>query len=313
MNVFHGETTICRPEYTLRYVLTSRIIAMIPEGHFDLDYERNVPSGCPNDPSLPEPSDEEVFGTCHRHSDFDRYTLAAMPNAIPQFLKWKERMKLRELQKMEGDVISATSCAFSIRRKPFTPRYPLESLPKTTELHLSTTRRALYPQFAEALQNSAHFTVVLDKELTPATGTRFARTFSCRILQLDSQEITVLYPSCLCVKIYDDSTGDVGEYDYGYTGWDWFDNFYTENDMLQNEEDVYMRLRHAWGSTLPFYYGAHLVSIYIQVQRPFKLITVSIVCMLGWSRTVRDTHGTGSKSLKAAVVIFGEFPNFVRK
>lgn len=260
MNVFHGETTACKPKYTLRYILTSRIIGVIPEDHFDLDYGISILSGCPNNPSLPQPTDEEVFAMCHRHSDFDRYALAYSPNAIPQFLRWKERMRLRETKGMEGSVLTATSWGFSRWRTTSLPRYALEPLPEATQAHLTATRRTVYPEFLEALQNSNQFTIVLEEELSPASGTRFARTFVCRLLRVDFQEITVPFPSKLCVKIYDDGIGKVGSVDSGQSGLGWLRDFYTEKEMLQNEENIYMRLRHAWGSTLPFYYGAHLVS-----------------------------------------------------
>jgi hypothetical protein len=36
--------------------------------------------------------------------------------------------------------------------------------------------------------------------------------------------------------------------------------FYTAEDMIQNEIDVYNRLGFAWGSVVPQFYGAHSVS-----------------------------------------------------
>lgn len=76
----------------------------------------------------------------------------------------------------------------------------------------------------------------------------------CHILEVDSREVTVPYPHELCVKIFDDSISAPPQRLCSR-------DFRTEEEVLQNEEDVYLRLRHAWGSAVPFYYGAHLVGI----------------------------------------------------
>ncbi|KAF7793534.1 hypothetical protein EIP86_004648 [Pleurotus ostreatoroseus] len=215
-------------------------MTVLPDGHadLDLDFVSHVPYGCPNDPSLSTLSDEEVFAICKRHADFDRYTLSCSSSAVLQFLRWKERILAHPHVPMEGVTLSAKSGAFSTWRRPFTPRYALEPLPDITTSHLRVTQRTTYPDFVNALQESVHFTIILEQELTPPIGTKFARTFVCRILQIDSQKVMVPYPHKLCVKLYDDSTGKVDEFQApGDTGRWRLGNFYTDMDMLQNEDD----------------------------------------------------------------------------
>ncbi|KAJ3558842.1 hypothetical protein NM688_g693 [Phlebia brevispora] len=211
----------------------------------------------PTNPPVPQPSDDEILATRHEHADFDRYVLAFTPSAIPQFLRWKREMQSREIPRMEGDILAADLWTFSCTRSPFDPRYPLEQLPEVTEKHLIATERPTYPQFVELLKCSSHCLISLDDELTPPDGTGYARTFTCRIIQVEGKDITVEAPPRLCVKIYDDSAGQVMPFSPSQSGTAWMREFYTAQDMLQNEENVYYRLRHAWGSIIPFYYGIH--------------------------------------------------------
>lgn len=252
--------------HSLRYLLTSRIMTTLPRWHFDLRFDESYaePSGAPTNPQLPMPSDETICATRRRHADFDRYSLYQNPSAKLQFLRWKETMRAREKRRMEGMSLAAQSWAFFRCRVPFKPRYALERLPEETNAHIASMRRAIYPEFNALLKQSSDFTIVIGEELTTSHGAGYVRTFSCKITEVDGRSLAVSAPSKLCVKLYDDSFGDdVLSQSHGYNPAMRLQLFYTENELIQNEEDIYKRLRHAWGSVVPFYYGSHLVrSIY---------------------------------------------------
>jgi hypothetical protein len=52
-----------------------------------------IPEGPPIDPSTPMQTDEEVFASHHRHSDFDFFALARDPDRGLQFFRWKENIE----------------------------------------------------------------------------------------------------------------------------------------------------------------------------------------------------------------------------
>ncbi|PSR82195.1 hypothetical protein PHLCEN_2v6118 [Hermanssonia centrifuga] len=225
------------------------------DSHFDLHPDEFFrPQGALNDPSIPAPSDEDIFTTRHGHADFDRFLLTESPEAFAQFSRWKDRMRAREPVSMTDTVVIAQTDGFAAWRMPFEPRYPLEALPESTEAHLHTIKRATFPLFAQMLEQSNSFHLSLEKELTPINGLGYARTFVCTLLQVDGQEVAGNAPDKLCVKIFDDSYGEVSDI---HSRPLWMQLFHTATELIQREENTYTRLRHAWGSALPWYYGAH--------------------------------------------------------
>jgi hypothetical protein len=146
------------------------------------------------------------------------------------------------------------------RCRSFQPRYPIEPLPESTRAHLLATTRRTFPQFVQLLNRSRSFDLSLDEELTPSEGTGYARTFSCHLITLDGQLPSDDIPKKLCVKLFDVRAASVPSHkEYLSLTW-WSQDFYTAEDMIQNEVNAYMRLEHAWGTVVPHFYGAHRVS-----------------------------------------------------
>ncbi|OAX40475.1 hypothetical protein K503DRAFT_843714 [Rhizopogon vinicolor AM-OR11-026] len=124
-------------------------------------------------------------------------------------------------------------------------------LPEDALAHIRAVARRAFPQFAQLLNCSEMVSVLLEEELTLSEGTAYARTFSCRIVTVDGQSLPKDAPKKFCLKLFDDSARSVGSDER------WSQNFYTAEDMTQNEIDVYNRLEFAWGSVVPQFYGTH--------------------------------------------------------
>jgi hypothetical protein len=242
----------------LRYLLASYIQQPLPSGYFDLDTEDTITQGAPNNPHCPLPADNDVFSTQRAHSDFDRYALVHSRAAVEQFFRWKASMQARPTPALVGTVLEVKCRGFQ-QRKLFQPRYPIDSLPEDTLAHLRAMTRHTFPRFVELLNRSQVLNLLLDEELTPSEGTGYARTFSCHIVAVDGQLLSDDAPKKLCIKLFDDSAGFIPSRT-GYPLKWWSRNFYTAEDMIQNEIDVYTRLEFAWGSVVPQFYGAHSVS-----------------------------------------------------
>jgi hypothetical protein len=244
----------------LRRLLASYIQQPLPSGYFDLDPEDFiVTEGAPNNPHCPLPSDGEIFATRRAHSDFDRYALVNSKPAVEQFFRWKAAMQARPKPVLVGTVLQAKSNGFQ-QRKPFQPRYPVEPLPEDTLAHLRAVARHTFPQFSQLLNLSQTFSLLLDEELTQSEGTAYARTFSCHIVTVDGQLLSDDAPKTLCVKLFDDSAAHIPSHAESPSLALWSQNFYTAEDMIHNEMNVYNRIEFAWGSVVPQFYGAHSVS-----------------------------------------------------
>ena len=169
-------------------------------------------------------------------------------------------MRERPVLPLAGTILQAETHGFDRQRRPFQPRYPVDPLPESTLAHLRATARQSFPQFSKLLNGSRTFSLLLDEELSPSEGTGYARTFSCRIVTIDGKSISDNIPTKLCIKLFDDSVGSVPSPTECLFLAMWSSNFYTAEDMIQNEINTYLRLEHAWGSLVPQFYGAHYVS-----------------------------------------------------
>jgi hypothetical protein len=245
-----------------------------------------VTKGVPNNPHYTLSTDKEIFATRHAHSDFDRYTLANSLPAVEQFFRWKASMQARPRPVLVGTVLQADSHKFQPRGQ-FQPRYPIEPLPEDTLTHLHAVSRSTFPQFVQLLNRSQVFSLSLDKELTPSEGTGYARTFSCHIVTVDGQMLSDDAPTKLCLKIFDDSAASVPSPTKPFPLTLWSQNFYTAEDMIQNEVNVYNRLKFAWGSVVPQFYGAHSVSQLLNIiyTSLTLLVTSMTVYTPGWAHT----------------------------
>jgi len=165
-------------------------------------------------------------------------------------------MEARPKPVLVGTVLQAKSHGFQPRGK-FQPRYPIEPLPEDTLAHLRAVARPTFPQFFQLLNRSQMSNLLLDEELTPSEGTGYARTFCCRIVTVDGQVVSDDAPKKLCLKLFDDSAASVPHHTECPSLTSWSRNFYTAEDMINNEINVYNRLEFAWGSVVPQFYGTH--------------------------------------------------------
>lgn len=91
----------------LRVCVAAYLYDSLPEYMYlripcDPDHLKEVlPSGAPNDLSLPLIPDDAVFRTSHRNSDFDYYSLTTNKDRALQFFRWrsyiKETVKLKHV------------------------------------------------------------------------------------------------------------------------------------------------------------------------------------------------------------------------
>lgn len=79
----------------LRIAVAAYLLEGLPEGiYIEIPRRPNafklmIPQGVRNSETSPVPSDDEVFATHHRHSDFDLYTLTHDKQRALQFFRWK--------------------------------------------------------------------------------------------------------------------------------------------------------------------------------------------------------------------------------
>ncbi|KAF9517788.1 hypothetical protein BS47DRAFT_442169 [Hydnum rufescens UP504] len=224
-----------------------------------------------------------------RHSDFDRDTLVNSRAAVEQFFRWKASKRAEHIPGLVGTAVHVESLGLMERHLSFQPRYPLEPLPESTRAHLIATARPSFPQFVSLLNGSRSFSLLLDEELTPSKGTGYARTFSCRLTAVDGQLPSDDVPKNLSVKLFDGRAASVpAPTEYLSLAW-WSRDFYTAEDMLQNEINAYTRLEHARGTVVPYFYRAHRVK-----ELLYPLLTVPSVLLVhisGWTAPGRYSHG----------------------
>lgn len=264
--VLHCEVSAVSPSFPLRHILAGFIAQRLPRNQLDLDVETPFKTeGAPNSPDIPTPSDEQVFATRKRHADFDRYVMETSRPAFDQFLRWKDHMRARAKPALVCATVQGETNAFAAHRMPARPRYALEPLPAETDAYMRAIQRRAFPRFAQTLRGSARFSLVLGEELTPADGTSYARTFACSVGAVDGRSAAAAesdgcdVPPRLCVKLYDDGAARVPDLKDAGSPFFWMQQFYTAETMLRVEEDAYVRLEHAWGSVVPWFYGTHRV------------------------------------------------------
>jgi len=74
--------------------LPARVFLNRPDVDNGVNTDLVFPEGPQQDPSPQAlPTDQTVFATCHRHSDFDIATLVRDPERISQFFRWKEHVR----------------------------------------------------------------------------------------------------------------------------------------------------------------------------------------------------------------------------
>lgn len=269
------EHVVAKDLSVIRIVIAAYLYKALPEDvYIDIKPRRDtfdivIPSGVPIDPKTPMQSDEEVFATHHCHTDFDYYSLTHNSERALQFFRWKQWVKdnCSPVIVTKGDVVQGITNGFTRRNAELKPYYPVDQLPLDTMAHVRSVERSCRLKAKAIFDNfmsSNDFSLELLEDLTQEENSEVCRTFKCRIVSLDGQNIGDASPA-LCVKFFDDRFHpmDPPDSDEGILGlgvrWWWME--YTDAETrIKNEDMTYKRLDFLQGSLIPWYYGSHSVS-----------------------------------------------------
>lgn len=275
--------------------LPARVFLNCPDVDYGVDIDLVFPEGPQQDPSPQAlPTDETVFSTCHRHSDFDLPTLVRDPERALQFLRWCKYVQTHHLKvgAHSNDVLNAITNETGPRCVPFPcPLFPLElsELPKETMSHLKEIQRQcplVKAGLADLLEQSKGFSLKIRGLIAEGTENSLGIIYRCEIISIDDQPINGCPP--LCLKLFDDRfqslsmpeptptfglkrvDGDFQQYSIPNKRDPveilhhlYYRMLFAEADALI-EAFVYEKLQLVQGSIVPWFYGAHQVRYVLQ-------------------------------------------------
>ena len=287
----------------LRVVTAAYLDQELPAGVFlncpdvdnGVDTDLVLPEGPQQNPS-PQAlhTDETIFATCQRHSDFDIPTLVRDRERALQFFRWHEHVQSHQskIAVHSNDVLNAMTNETGLRLVPFPrPLFPLEmsDLPKETMSHLKEIQRQcplMAAGIAGLLEKSKRFSLKIQDIIAEGTRHGFCTVYRCEITSIDGQPIMWCPP--LCLKLFDDRfqrlsmpgthptfcLEDIDDQLQSFSIPDQSDSadilhhlFYcmvfAEVSAL-TETLAYKKLQHVQGSIVPWFYGAHQVSYMLQ-------------------------------------------------
>ncbi len=207
-------------------------------------------------------TDEAVFRTKHRISDFDILKLLDDREGAFQFFRWKQYVEKHVSPNITcaGDTLECTTNGFDQQYHP--PRGLFSKpIPPSTLLHMANILRPnpLSSILRSALNNSRRFTIKLGRSL--GDNNLITRIHLCRIERIDDLPIE----NCpeLAMKIYDDrfmemaspyDEDEIQLYDKSASTYLWFQFALTH---MRGELTAYEKMEVAQGSLIPYFYGAH--------------------------------------------------------
>jgi hypothetical protein len=227
-----------------------------------------LPQGVSIRPNTPIQSDEEVFATHCRHSDFDFYSLTQDRERALQFFRWKTYIKKNLSPRIasSGDVLLGVTMGFVLRHHEFVPFFPPDDLPLETADHIRSVQRPCpLKHIIDAFMSSDEFSLELLQELTPARDEDISRTYTCRIVSINNRPAGDALP-ILCVKLFDDRFHHMeppGDNLRERTLCWWWTLYITAEDHVRREHAAYKKLEFMQGSLIPRFYGSHSVSKFI--------------------------------------------------
>ena len=267
--------------------LPDRVFLNCPDVDNGVDIDLILPEGPQQDPSPRAlPTDETVFSTCQRHSDFDIPTLVRDPERVLQFFRWYEHVQSHhsKIVAHSNDVLTAVTNEIGLRLVSFPrPIFPLEmsDLPRETMSHLKEIQRQcplMTAGIAGLLEKSKRFSLKIQDLIAEGTRHGFCTVYRCGITSIDDQPIMRCPP--LCLKLFDDRFQRLSmpgtRPTFGLTDDDSqlsvpnkedFTNFlhhlfycmaFAEVSAL-TETLAYEKLQLVQGSIVPWFYGAHQV------------------------------------------------------
>ena len=220
-------------------------------------------------------SDEEVFQTKHRISDFNILKLLDDREGALQFFRWKLHVEKYVPPDITcaGDILECTTNEFDRQYRP--PRGVCSKpIPAPTVEFLAKILRPnpLSSVLCSALNDSRHFTIKLGRILAGPNriGTR---VHYCHIETIDGHPIE----NCpeLVMKIYDDRFMQISnpcdegdDEDEGQESDDddsspdiWLQPIRTAEWHVRGELTAYEKMEMAQGSLIPYFYGAHKAKV----------------------------------------------------
>ncbi|KAF8348694.1 hypothetical protein F5887DRAFT_951448 [Amanita rubescens] len=198
-------------------------------------------------------TDEEVFRTKHRISDFDILKLLDDREGAFQFFRWKRYVEQHVSPNITcaGDILECTTNGFDQQYHP--PRGLFSKpIPPFTLQHMANILRPnpLSSKLRSALNDSRRFTIKLGRSL--GDNNLITRIHLCRIERIDDLPIE----NCpeLIMKIYDDRFMKMASpYDEDE------EQLYDQSAKwhMRGELTAYEKMEVAQGSLIPYFYGAH--------------------------------------------------------
>ncbi|KAG6887344.1 hypothetical protein C0995_015939 [Termitomyces sp. Mi166 len=240
----------------------------------DREFEFVLPEGPPQNPDRPMLSDDEVFATHHRHSDFDIPTLLRNKAKALQFFRWHDHIRCRcsRLVVNPNDVLHVVVNTLDSIHPPLHPLYPFNTaeLPADTIAHLKETQRPSPLQTTGILDHlmvSKSFAVEIQDVISAGSERGICTVYRCQITLIDNQPVTSS-PN-LCLKLFDDRfqvlEGEPTEEEANDTNKEylscWFHLLIMSETFITNEILAYNKLRPVQGSIIPWFYGAHLFTL----------------------------------------------------
>ena len=223
-------------------------------------------------------TDEEVFRTKHRISDFNILKLISDDReGALQFFRWKVHVEKHISPKITsaGDILECTTNEFDQRCHP--PRgICTKPIPPPTLHHMENILRPnpLSSVLCSTLNDSKRFTIKLGRALGHSDlKNAITRVHICLIETIDDQPIQ----NCpeLVMKIFDDRFMDVsnpynedGVLECGgdFNANDWFQSVLTAEWRVRGELTAFEKMKAAQGSLIPYFYGAHKARLFSKVH-----------------------------------------------
>ena len=291
--------------------LPARVFLNRPDVDNGVNTDLVFPEGPQQDPSPQAlPTDQTVFATCHRHSDFDIATLVRDPERVSQFFRWKEHVRSHysKIAAHSDDILTGVTNEIGLRLVLFPcPLFPLElsDLPRETMIHLEEIQREsplVAAGIADVLEKSKKFSLKIQDIIAKGTRHGFCTVYRCEMTSIDDQPIKSCPP--LCLKLFDDRFQSLSMADT-YPFFD-LDNVDGQPSSIPDERDsdeflhhlfyrmsfaevcalkeslAYKKLQQVQGGIVPWFYGTHQVSHMLQHCRLVYIsLTPSSHCLMG--------------------------------
>ncbi|KZT02266.1 uncharacterized protein LAESUDRAFT_815464 [Laetiporus sulphureus 93-53] len=263
-----------QPHLALRVISTAYLLRALPSGlyidmpHPDIEVDQNLilPEGPPKDPNQSLMSDEEVFATHHRHSDFDIETLVRDRARALQFFRWHEHVQ-RQCSKLvahPNDILNAVTNEVGQIVPDVRPIYPFDfsEIPTDTITHLKSVQRdspLVAAGIARSFEESKSFMLKIQDVVAEGSERGICTVYRCQITSIDSTPVS---SPALCLKLFDDRFQPLQRPDEDDEQLDerlprWFDSLVIAQTYALNEAFAYDKLRVVQGTVVPWFYGTH--------------------------------------------------------